>query len=260
MQHRFCALLILVLCGCEDAPSPQRAPEHLALPADTPSTSSAALAPPAPTASVTVLRPGDAAYEAICGSIYNGYDCAQALERRLLPAERGGVVRDGRVLRIALARGDAVTYTDSLHDDTQGMWFSYRGRFGSIGYHLVEIQFYEGRIFLLVNGRTGWTTWSDGVPMLSPDGAQLAAANVDIDAEHSSTSLQVWRVAADSLELAFSQDFDLRSYDEESVWGPANLEWLSSTELRFDRMFAASVIRGTGRVVRESNRWRMLVP
>jgi hypothetical protein len=240
MDRTHIALLTLLLCGCGDTRSPERAPE----------------VSPAPGA----VLPSDSAADAICRGLTNSYRCAQAIESTVLAGANANVVRDGRVLRIVSERGDTLVLRDSLPDDPDGAWFSYRGLLASVGYHVIEVQYYEGGRYLLVNRRTGWIGSSNGVPVISPDGSRLAAGNVDLEAEYSPTTLQIWSVAADSLVLEFDHDFVASPVSPDSVWGPRSLEWLSSTELRFAREFSLGATGGTARVVRESDRWRILVP
>lgn len=240
MDRAHIALLTLALCGCGDTSPNQRAPELAAAPA--------------------AVVPTDSAADAICRGLTNSYRCAQAIERTLLTAANGNVVRTGRHLRIALGRGDTLVFTDSLPDDPAGTWFSYRGLIAAVGYHLIEVQYYEGGRYLFVNGRTGWIGSSNGVPVIAPDGSRLAAGNVDLEAEYSPTTLQIWSVAADSLILEFDHDFVASPVTADSVWGPRNLEWLNPTELRFAREFSLGATNGTARVVLDSAHWRILVP
>lgn len=178
----------------------------------------------------------------------------------VVESESPGVGRTGRSLQITLARGDSVVLTDSLPDDPNGVWFRYREMLPAVGYHLIETRFYEGGGYLLVNHKTGWSALSNGVPIVSPDRLRLAAANVDLDAEYSPTTLQIWRLAADSLILELEHDFVSAPIQPDSVWGPGRLEWLSPTELRAAREFATGSVSGSARAVREGARWRIVVP
>ena len=240
MERSLIVVLMLVLSGCRDTPSAEHSP-GTAVPR-------------------AAAVHSDSAAEAICRDLTNSYKCAQAIEKSLLAAAAPSVVRAGRDLRIALERGDSVVFTDSLPDDAAGVWFSYRGLLPSVGYHLIEVQYYEGGRYLLVNRRTGWRGSSNGVPVISPDSARLAAGNVDLEAEYSPTTLQIWSVSVDSLILEFDHDFVASPITADSVWGPRNLEWRDSTELRVEREYSFGAKGGMARIVRENGRWRILAP
>lgn len=220
-------------------PSPERLPELTAAPA--------------------AAVPTDSAAEVICRDLSNSYQCAQAIEKSVLAAATPSVVRAGRNLRIALERGGTVVFTDTLPGDVAVVRYSYRGQLTAPGYHVIEVQYYEGGTYLLVNRRTGWIGFSDGVPVVSPDSSRLAAGNVDFFG-FSPTTLQIWRVATDSLVSELRHDFVSSPVTADSAWGPRDLAWLTPTELRVVREFSMGTTGSTARVVRRADGWRILVP
>lgn len=165
-------------------------------------------------------------------------------------AEGGhGALRRGAELVIPLLHGDTLSLRDSAPDTPTGVWHSYRAYLPSISYHVVEVQFYEGGTYLLVNATSGKTTFSNGLPIVSPDNRRIAAGNVDLEAEYSPTTLQVWRLESDSLALEWEHDFLAGGPATDSTWGPSELRWLAPTEIRLTKQYALGETRGA-RLVR----------
>lgn len=240
MRRCLSVFLVLSICGCRGSP----AIAHL----------------PSVTHATTAAVPSDSASNEMCRGITNGYQCAQRIERSLLAETNPIVVRSGADLRIAFGRGSSVVLTDSAPGNDTGVRYSYRGMLTAVGYHLVHEQYHEGERYLLVNRSTGWTSSSNGVPIVSSDSVRLAASNLDLDAGYSPTTLQIWRVVADSLIVEFEHDFARSHVPADSVWGPRKIEWRTPTELRIERAFLSGASGGTARVVRSADHWRILIP
>ncbi|MCU0623105.1 MAG: hypothetical protein MUF53_04485 [Gemmatimonadaceae bacterium] len=195
----------------------------------------------------------------LCRDILNSHQCAQVIERHILGRGAPAVVRHGRSLEIRLATGVSRRFVDSLPDRPDGEWFSYRGFLAQANHHVLHVQFYEGDGYLLVHTRTGATTPSVGLPVLSPDARRIAAANVDLDAEYSPTALQIWRVEADRLVLEWERDFVQQPVTPDRLWGPGDLTWVSPTELRVSRDYGMAGPRGSARLRLGPTGWALTV-
>ena len=195
----------------------------------------------------------EALRDSICAAITNRKACARAFEHHLLSTS-GGARRDDSTLSIPLLRGDTLTLRDSSDAHGGVIGYSYRGRVRQSQYHLVELQFYEGGGYLLINERSGWKTFSNGVPIASPDGERLAAGNVDLEAEFSPTTIQVWRVAADTLVLEWEHDLLAARAENDSVWGPGGLRWTGPAEIVVTKEYLFGV-RGEDTLLRLTPQW-----
>jgi hypothetical protein len=201
---------------------------------------------------------GDTVDERLCQQITNSYECAQAIERDLLSKGVPEVARRGGQLVIRLTHADSATFRDSSTETASAVSYSYRGLLPSVPYHVIEVQYYEGGTYLLVNAATGRQTFSNGLPVPSPDGHYIAAANVDLEAEFSPTTLQVWRVDKDSLVLAWEHDFVPPGGASDSTWGPADITWTRATELAMAREYIMGERRGYAVLRLERDRWTLV--
>jgi len=146
------------------------------------------------------------------------------------------VTRDSTRLRIRLLSGDSVVFVDSTMIEVETVVYSYREYLDAIQYHIVEVIFYEGGGYLLVDARTGKDTYIPALPVLSPDAARFVLTQVYFDLEE--VSVQIWRLGANGPELEWRFDpRDVQTYPAgrhywEVVWGLSAPEWLSPTELQ----------------------------
>jgi len=198
----------------------------------------------APASSDSIGAGLDSLDRTVCQGINNSYQCAQAIEKHLLADGGRGVARRGAELAIPLLNGDTLALRDSTPDTPTGVWHSYRAYLPSIGYHVVEVQYYEGSTYLLVNGTSGKKTFSNGLPVVSPDNRRIAAGNVDLEAEFSPTTLQVWRLERDSLALEWEHDFLAGGAATDTTWGPSEVRWLTPTEIHVTKKYALGETRG----------------
>jgi len=242
---RFSILLLVSAAACKGSQHQSNPPQ------------SAALAPNGDSDSESIAR--DTTLEdVLCRDLNNSYKCAQVIEQHALGKGHQGVRRRAAELLIPLVRGDTLSLHDSLSDNPRGVWYAYREYMPSINYHLIALQYYEGGTYLLVNGRTGKTTFSNGLPVVSPDARRLAAGNVDLEAEFSPTTLQIWRVELDSLALEFEYNFLTKAQVADSTWGPGQVVWLSPNEIRLTKEYGFGKRRGESIVRLENSRWSLV--
>jgi hypothetical protein len=202
----------------------------------------------------------DSLNHVLCQGLNNSYLCAQTIEKHLLAEGKHGVLRRDAELHIPLLTGDTLVLRDSVSDTATGVRHSYRAYLPSIGYHVVEVQYYEGGTYLLVNGVSGKTAFSNGVPVVSPDNRRLAAANVDLESGYSPTTVQVWRLEDDSLALEWEHDFLAGGAAADSTWGPSALRWLTPNEIRLAKQYALGEVRGESFVRLGSAGWDFSPP
>jgi hypothetical protein len=173
--------------------------------------------------------------DTLCAGIVNRYRCAQVIERHQIPKYADDVARDSTRLRIRLLTGDSVVFVDSTIIEVETVVYSYREYLDAIQYHIVEVNYYEGGGYLLIDARTGKDTFIPELPVLSPDAARFVLTQVYFD--YDEVSVQIWRLGANGPELEWR--FDPRDVQTspagrwwEVVWGLSAPEWLSPTELQ----------------------------
>jgi hypothetical protein len=243
------ALALALAAACQKGPEPRSA-------------GNAADSQPSMThgSSDSIAAGPDTLNRMLCKGIDNSYKCAQAIERHVLAEGGHGVSRRGAQLVIPLLRGDTLLLRDSAPATATGELHSYRAYLPSIGYHVVELQYDEGGLFFLVNGRSGKITFSHGLPVVSPDNRRVAAGNVDLEAEFSPTTLQIWRVDSDSLALEWEHDFLSDAQASDSIWGPSEVRWDRPTEIRLTKQYPMGEKRGNAFVHLGPAGWALSEP
>jgi hypothetical protein len=231
------ALAILLIANCHPAPPALSQP---------PSSS----APPS----------RDSLIASVCSPTEGQPSCTRRIERRYLVQAGTRADRRGDGLILNLQNGTTAIYRDSVGEGPTDVVFGYRGYIASIGYFLLDMQFYEGGGYLLVNARTGHATASDGPPLVSPSHDYVAAGNVDLESQFTPTTLTIWRVTPDSLALAWRHEFVQDGIITDSTFGPSDLRWVSRTELRFRKEFRSGLKGGEGSVRLAASGWHLGQP
>ena len=152
--------------------------------------------------------------------------CLREVEARLVAEAAGRTRRSGT--RLELRAGDSVIaeFADQTAEGEEFVRYRYGGWLARAAQHVVMVDLYEGAGVVAVDGRTGRIAELLGRPELSPDGARVAAANVDLAAAYTDSGLQVWRVTAEGLELEWGLDGGGR-------WGASAPLWLAPDRLAF---------------------------
>lgn len=210
--------LLLVLSGCDDAGT-RGAPGSAVDTADPP----AADAEPAERPRGSAEGGNRAALRSVCDTLTNSFECARAIEERQL-SRAADVARRGDTLRLVLAGGDTARLVDE-GEQADVRRYSYQDRWTDPGYFLLQLQFYEGSAYLLIDDSTGERTRLPDWPLRSPDGRRFAVLSLDLEAGYVPNTLQVWAFEDGRPELEWETEPD--------AWGPAEGEWVDVTTLRF---------------------------
>lgn len=128
---------------------------------------------------------------------------------------------------ITLANGRAVSFRNDFTEGNAYIRHVDRGPVPRLGYHLVEIVYYEGSDFLLINPATGHQTIVEVPPLVSPGGGRVLVASMDYEAGYNPNLIQVWRVAPDSLVREWEQRTG--EYAPATGWGASDARWLNDT-------------------------------
>jgi hypothetical protein len=169
----------------------------------------------------------DAIGQGICRDILNTYECAAAIEQRVLPALADHAARRGDTLVLRLAGPDSVVLTSAPPgEEIDAPGYHLVGMLES-GHFVVHGQWYEGDFYLLVNRASGEEQAIWARPVVSPEGERILVASADLDAGYNPNGFQIWRVAGSRVSLEWSFEPD--------TWAPVSAEWADEGSVRFAR-------------------------
>ena len=107
--------------------------------------------------------------------------------------------------------------------------YSYHGPAPSPPYHIVQVHYYEGVSWLLLNAeRRRWQVVRSR-PLFSPDGAWFATAWTDLEAGFDPSHLDIWAVEADSVRRVLALTGGME-------WGAVDPRWVSSNRIEYFRV------------------------
>lgn len=174
----------------------------------------------------------------ICMSETNTYECARAVEAYQLRHGHDHLARRDSSFVIGLPSGDSVIVRDRPGDQhgAGGARYTYLGFLPSVSQHLLEIQYWEGGGYLLVDGRTGRRHEVVSVPRVSPDDRRFTVFSSALDT-YSSSALQIWRVDDRGIELEWEAELaeaggSPQADDAATEWGPGDVVWAAPDSLR----------------------------
>lgn len=159
---------------------------------------------------------------AVCQDITNSFECARAIEAHQLPD--AGAERRGDTLILALEGGDSARWVDVRGDAADVLHYSYQTLWSEQGLVLIQVQYYEGSEYLLVDTTTGERTRLPHWPLLGPDGQRFAVLSFDLEAGYGPNTIQIWELRSGTPSLEWSV--------EPEDWGPAEGRWETASTLR----------------------------
>lgn len=174
----------------------------------------------------------------VCDTLTNSTDCARAIEEHRL-AETERVTRRGDTLGLALAAGDTARYVDRTGDAADVIYYSYQDYWRDPGWYVVQVQYYEGSEYLLVDDRTGAETRIPNWPLRSPDGRRFAVLSLDLLAGYGPNTLQIWSVDEGEPTLEWET--------EPRQWGPTAGRWAGAETLELTQRGYCDQLGGEGR-------------
>ena len=231
IRHMVMFVLGSTILGCSEQPDPETTHAAEILKAD-----SATATPVLVSDSAKSVFAAAPDRETICATIDNSYKCAQAIERRWLDSGKPMITRDSTVLTIRLQNGALVQLTDSAENNPKTTWHSYVNFLPSIGYHVIELQYWEGSAYLLLSAATVNSTTAYGPPVVSPDRSHLIAVAEQLESWYGPTGIQIWRVIDGGLDL----EWDHRTVEygawTDAAWGPRDPQWVTESRVRVKRV------------------------
>ena len=107
--------------------------------------------------------------------------------------------------------------------------YSYDGPTPVTPYHVVEVHYYEGVSWLILNAEGRQWQVVRSRPLFSPNLAWFATAWIDLEAGFDPRHLDIWAVEADSVRRVLALDGGME-------WGAVDPHWPSSDRLEYLRL------------------------
>lgn len=139
--------------------------------------------------------------EGICNNVFNSLECARTVEGNQLRAGVPQIKRNestGQLL-LTLSNGDVLAFTDDEHQGPsfEHAAFTYRQYLPELDHHVLHVQYWQGRSYLLVDAQTGAQTLIDGLPIVAPDSRHFFTT---FNLFESPLHVTTWRVEGDKLQ------------------------------------------------------------
>jgi len=180
----------------------------------------------------------------LCKDIRNSYECAQVIEKHQL-AIYGDLVKrvDGQLI-LKIDNNVDLVIEDIKSDWDDCKLHSFRDYFEDINSYIVEIQYWEGGAYYLINKSLGTKIVIPGLIAVSPDKKRFVSYNIDIEAAYSPNGFEIYRLGDNS----FSKEFEFFLDD----WGPSNALWINNNQIEFEKSaWKDSEVQVLGKVIYE---------
>jgi hypothetical protein len=153
-------------------------------------------------------------------------DSVRSTERRRLEADAPPGVHRPSLTRLTVTPTDApaVDFDDDVDGGDLMRLHIYRGRLAA-RFIVLEVIYYEGGQFLLVDERTGDAEPIDAMPLVSPDGARFVTTSLDLVAGHQPNRIAVYRLEPGGIVEEWAET--------PRDWGPSHAEWIDPANIRF---------------------------
>ncbi|PKU23915.1 hypothetical protein CWS72_13645 [Telmatospirillum siberiense] len=178
-------------------------------------------------------------------------------EAPLIASSHGKASRNGSLLRLELADGHHLSLTDDLICGQiacpQQVFrsYDYAGLSPDGRFHVVEEHWNEANAAILVDTRTGGTSFLLGVPKFAPNGRRAVASVTDL-AWSAPRRLEVWSLSGAAPGIEFS----LSAKDEDDTVYEV-LGWADSDHVRLRRGPWAAEQRSPAMLAHDGTGWHM---
>ncbi|MCK7556091.1 hypothetical protein MKQ70_14110 [Chitinophaga sedimenti] len=231
MKYIFPAAAIIACCSC-GTPAAQKTPVDSLVIADKAAMANDTFA----TAAADTVSLGGVVYD-ITAITKEEFDAVKGWEidtseSRSLQQTGGAVRRVGDTLFFQAANRRVMMISDRDADEGNNpgeefVEYSYYGEVPGSGHWLVGCMFYESYAYALIGKETGDTTFTIGVPVISPDGKYFVAGNADLEAQFTPNGLELYRNGKKP------QLVDERMLE---YWGPNTVKWKDNRNLLIEKI------------------------
>lgn len=159
--------------------------------------------------------------------------CAARVEGELLAASAGGARRAGDTLYFRGRGGGALALGNDATEGERFVRYRYRALLPEIAQHLVQVDFYEGGGWLLVDAVGTHQTHLLGPPVVAPGRGRFVATSVDLEAGYDPNGIQVWSMARGFPRLEWGLDGG-------DAWGASDAVWVDDRTVELTRHVATT--------------------
>jgi hypothetical protein len=192
----------------------------------------------------------------------NAMCAARRAEPQLLVPEHS--MRHGNDLVLLPLHGEKLIFTDNgkaCEDADIEHCVGYALVGFSIPAHafVVEIFYYEGGDFLLLDSGSGRKTPLNGLPVFSPDGAEFLVAPYDDETDSGPNNLEIWRRDGDGAVLEWAHPFKQAFAEDpslEQLYQVAVSGW-DGNRIRLVLTEPGTSRRWTGSIIRDAQGWHL---
>lgn len=187
----------------------------------------------------------------LCKKSNNSYECAQIIERYQIPYYSNFVKRTNLKLTLKLDNGKNLVL-ENIDKEEDGIWYSFRDYLKNINSYLINIQYYEGGEYYLINKSNGLKIILPGLLKFAPDNLRFVSFNLDLEAQYSPNGFVIYKLVNNT----YMKEYELFTND----WGISNVRWISNSEIEVDKKeLKNDQLSVTGKIIYEfkNHIWRV---
>jgi RNAse (barnase) inhibitor barstar len=165
--------------------------------------------------------------DSLCDGIINYSECAQIIEKYQLKNYSNYIKRVNSKLILNLENGKELVLENNESDGMDAKIHYFREYYDSVNIFVIDIIYYEGGEYLLVNRVNGEQIYVFGKVKLSHDMKRIVSYNEDLIACYSDNGFQI----IDITENHFKLEYELSPKN----WGPVNVNWINNSEIEIEK-------------------------
>jgi hypothetical protein len=187
-------------------------------------------------------------FSSICKDVSNSYLCAQKIEKFQLTQFKKSVERKDKTLVLKIDSGTDLVLEDRENGDNVER-FSFRDYVKDINSYIIEIQYFEGGAYCLINKSSGKKITIPGLIKISPDKTRIVSYNEDLISRYTTNGFVIYRLINNS----FLKEYELEIDD----WGPSKADWTDNSHIEFAKSTVKDEnVKVIGKIIYEySGKW-----
>jgi hypothetical protein len=187
-------------------------------------------------------------FSSICKDVSNSYICAKKIEKVQLNHFKKSVKRIDKKLVLKINNDTDIVLEDKGNGDDV-LLYSFRDYIKAINSYMVEIQYYEGGAYYLINKSSGNKITIPGLIKISPDKTRIVSYNLDLISRYTTNGFVIYKLTNNS----FLKEYEVEIED----WGPSNADWKDNRHIEFTKSTVKNYkVQVTGKIDYEySGKW-----
>lgn len=182
-------------------------------------------------------------------------ECRIAIEEAQLPKFQHKVNRNGKYLELILDNGQTQTLETKAGEEVvadEVIHFHFANHYAELNLSLINVTYYEGNEYLLVDHKTGQQFYTISKPEFSPSGKYIAFTNEDLITGYSTTGIQIFSLTEAGLKKEFEKTY--------TKIGPGKATWINDQQFQAERRvpdssFNEVLVTGTLTYERQNGTW-----